>query len=312
MNFDNYLFRAHSIGKIMGGVPKPLTDKQEETYQALDARQNGIGRPLTKNQLATWGDLYNKKNAKLKLSDPAKKYLEQLVWEELTGRSKRILSKYLDKGVEAEEKSITLYSNVTDRLFLKNKERRTNEYFSGESDNTQNEIIRDIKTNWDFSTFPLTDTEIPKSDYEWQGRVYMNLWGYKKFELIYSLVDTPFRLINDEIRRLDWKHNIFDNEGETRTESIPLIVETICNHIYTEKSLQEFCLESPSVELKWFQGVFKEIPDELRIKTFKLDYCQEANTQLIEMVKLARVYMNSLLESLGGTIININRETKAA
>lgn len=306
MDFNNYNFRAHSIGNIMSGLPKQLTPKQEELFQDYTLRKNGEGRVLTDKQLSEWGSLYAKKNEKPKLTDGSKKYLEQLVWEHLTGRSKKLQAKYLDKGIQCEEKSFTLHSEVTNTLFIKNKERKANKYFSGECDNSQNGIIRDIKSSWEYNTFPLRENDIPSSIYEWQLDVYMDLWGLKKSELVYCLVDTPFRLIEDELKRFDWKYNIFDNEGNARNESIDLIVEIVSNHLYTEKSLEEFCQQSNSVNIEWFKGVFKEIPKEIRIKIFKHNYSEKRNNQLKIMVKLARDYMNLLLEGLGDSIINLN------
>lgn len=297
MDFNNYLFRAHSIGNIMSGLPKPLTDNQEKTYNDFTARKNGEGRPLTDNQLATWGDLHSKKNAKPKLTDGSKKWLEQLVWEELTGRSTNLKSKYLDKGIQAEEKSLTLYSDHKDNLIIKNKERKENEFFTGECDIARYKV-RDIKSSWSFQTFPLRSQEIPNKIYEWQLDVYMDLFNYKRSELIYCLVDTPFKLIEDELRRLDWQFDIFDLAGDVRNEHIDLVVETVSNLIFTFEGLEKFCKQSTNVNIEWFTD-FKELPEELRVKIFKHNYCEKRNEQLKTMVKLARGFMNSVLEDIG-------------
>ncbi len=305
MDFNKYKFRAHSTGHIMGGIPKPLTDNQQELYDVYTARKNGEGRPLTDNQLADWGDLHKRKNAKVKLSDPAKKHLEKLFWEQITGRSKEITAKYLDKGIQCEEKSFTLHSDATNKLFIKNQERKTNRYFTGECDNAQHKTIRDIKTSWEYSTFPLREDKIPNEIYQWQLDVYMDLWGFKKSELIYCLVDTPYRLINDETRRLDWKHDILDNAGDVRENAIPLVVETVCNHIYTIEGLEQFCQQSTNIYVEWFEGVFREIPEEIRVKIFHYKYCEKRNKLLKEMVVLARDYMNSLLNDMGDSVLKL-------
>lgn len=312
MDFNNYKFRAHNVGHIMSGVPKPLTEKQAETFTAYSERKSGIGKPLTDKQTAVWGDLYSKKNAKCELTDGAKKYLEKLFWSEISGRSKSISAKYLDKGIRCEEKSFTLHSEVTNKLFLKNEERKENEFFSGECDNAQNKVIRDIKTSWEYDTFPLTDDRIMTSGYVWQGDVYMDLWNFKKFELIYCLVDTPFGLINDDIRRLDWKHDVLDGNGDVREQHIPLIVEHVSSHIYTNIGLETFCQQSSNIKIEWFEGVFIEIPQEVRVKIFKHEYCEIRNQQLKQMVVLARSYMNSLLEELGESVSKFNITRKSA
>lgn len=306
MDFSNYKFRAHSIGHIMAGIPKPLTDKQEELFLAYDERRKGNGRPLTENQLADWGSLYKKKNAKCKLTDGAKTFLEKLVMEEITARSKQIDSKYIDKGLAAEEKSLTLYSNYKKALVVKNKQRKTNKYFTGEADIARYKI-RDIKSSWSFETFPLRATEIPNKIYEWQLDVYMDLWNLKRSELIYCLVDTPSKMIDDELRRLDWKHSIFLSDGSVRNSHVGLVVETICNLIFTEKALENYCNNSSSVYLKWFEGKFKEIPEEIRIKIFKHNYCERRNQLLKKMVELAREYMNDVMLGIGGNALLLQK-----
>lgn len=350
MDFSNYKFRAHSVGKIMGGVPKILTEEQEHTYTSLLSKHRSnnknltfsqmkryaflinkhkntekqltdkqktelfdlilkyesTGKNLTLNQIETLGDLQRKRKAKLKLDDSAKKYLESLVWDALTGRSKSLKEKYLDKGIRCEEKGITLVSNVENRLFLKNEERKENEYLSGECDNAQDECIDDLKNAWDYNTFPLLEDEIRNKDYEWQLDSYMDLWKFKKSRLIYTLVDTPFDLINDEIYHLDRKLNILTPEGIVREKDIPIVVETVMNHIFTNEGLEQFCQQSENVYIDWFHGIFKEIPEEIRVKIFNHEYCEKRNKQLKEMVVLAREYMNSLVEKLGDSILKLN------
>lgn len=309
MDFNNYKFRAHSIGNIMSGLPKPLTENQESTYNDFTERKNGNGRPLTDKQLTVWADLHKKKNAEPELTNSSKKWLEQLVWEELTGRSTAIKSKYLDKGIQSEEKSLTLYSSNKESLVLKNKERKNNDFFTGECDIARYKV-RDIKSSWSFQTFPLTSVEIPNKDYEWQLDVYMDLFDYKRAELIYCLVDTPFKLIEDELRRLDWKFNIMDMAGDIRKEHIGLVVETVSNLLFTFKGVEDFCKQSSSIKIEWFND-FKEIPEELRIKIFKMNYCEKRNSQLKQMVQIAREYMNYVLEDIGEYSLKFQELKKA-
>lgn len=315
MDFNNFLFRPHAIVKIMGGIPKPLTERQLETYQNLLERHNGEGKKLTVKQVETLGSLSEKKNAKCKLSDAAKKELVKIVFETLTKRSNKIKAKYLDKGIQQEDKSITTYSNVLDKLLLKNKTRKTNDFFTGECDNAQDKI-RDIKTSWSFESFPLMDEVIKNSGYEWQLDCYMDLWQLKESELVYCLVDTPERLLNDELKRLDWKHNILNNEGEVNSEEgKQLLIETVCNHIFTFKGLEAFCNKNSIVQLEWFEGVFREIPEEMRVKIFNHSYCEKRNAQLKEMIALARDYMNNILLSIPDNqkkLIELKETQKAA
>jgi hypothetical protein len=56
MNFDNHIFRSHSVGTIVN-LPKPLTANQAETLTDYRNRANGEGRQLTDNQKKTWHSL---------------------------------------------------------------------------------------------------------------------------------------------------------------------------------------------------------------------------------------------------------------
>ena len=195
---------------------------------------------------------------------------------------------------------------MTKSLFINNKERKENEFFSGECDNAQGKI-REIKTSWEYLTFPLTNKASVNKLYPWQIDSYMDLWGLKEAELIYCLVDTPALMINDELMRLHWKVNLFDGNGVVREKHIDLVVETVCRHIYTIKGLESFCNDSSNVELSWFEGIFKELPEEMRIRIFYQKYCEKRNAQLKEMVKLARIYMNEVLEGIGGNALLLQK-----
>lgn len=295
-NYDDYLFRSHAFGKLMTGLPKPLTSSQEETLKAYTDRNNGEGKPLTDKMLVTYGALLEKKNAKPKLSDGAKTYLEQLVREDIFGRAEIMQSKYTDKGLEVEDQSITLYSKVTGEYLEKNEERVTNEFWTGEADNVQG-MIRDIKSSWEFKTFPIKDNEIKNALYEWQLDIYMELYGFKNAELVYCLVDTPSRFIQDEIRKLDYQYDLLNHEGNVREKHIPLVVEKVSNLIYSTEGIEAVCDEVECLDIKWFEN-FKEIPKHLRVKVFKQSYSAKRIQQGKDMIMLAREYMNNLLTDL--------------
>lgn len=291
MDFSNYIFRCSSLGKIMTGVKPPLTDNQEAELIRLRVKRDA-GK-ITDLQTITLGELLDKKLAKPELSTTTKTYLQKLHKESLFKRNKNLTNKYCDKGIQGEERNMTLYSNVNDTLFLKNKQRFSNEYITGEPDNLQKKV-RDLKTSWDYETFPFYDTAIPSSDYEWQLQGYMELTGIESAELIYGLIDTPHKIINDELRRLDWRENIMDNDGEIRKTSIDLVVETVSNMVYTEKGLEEFCDQSTNVHKKWFVGKFTEVPESLRLKVFEVRKDPEKITALYAQIGKCRDYMNEL------------------
>jgi len=263
VDFSKHQFRCHALGKIMTGVKAAgLTPKQEEYFQDLQARDRGHGKPLTDKMKADYGDLLQKKFSKPTLSKTAISYIEQLHKEALFGRDKEIYSKYLDKGLQVEEEGISIYTEVTDSLFVKNKKRFKNAWFTGEPDNIQGKV-RDIKSSWDFDTFPMHATEPPNDDNIWQVQAYMHLTKLKSAEIIYVLVDTPDILINDFKRKTAWNLGKIDLPEELDQE----------------------------IE---FNMRYKDIPQELRVKVFHVEYDEQKIEMVKTQIKLAREHMNKL------------------
>ena len=295
VNLAEYRFRASSIGKIMKGAKPNLTDKQKETLEGLIEKRNS-GK-ITDKQTSTLGSLIEKRDAKPKLSTGAISYLDEIIQEVIFGRSKEITSKYLSKGIAVEEYSFSLYTEVSNQFLVKNDERFNNEWITGEPDNVQ-EMIRDIKSSWDFSTFPLHATDIPNDIYKWQLLAYMELTELKKAELVYCLVDTPFTLIDDEIRRLSWKM------GYLSLDSMPteVKVETVCNHIYTLDGLEAYCHQSSDLKTTDFDGIFKPVIKEHRIKVFEMYYDYKMVEQMYTYLQLARNYLITSATNLADKI----------
>lgn len=296
INFDDYLFRCSSLGNLMTGVSPNLTDRQKAELKRLSIKKESGN--ITDKQTVTLGSLIKKRDAKPELSQTVKNYLSDIHKAVFFGREYDIEGKYLDKGIQAEEKSITLYSEVSKRYFEKNREWYKNEYISGTPDNVQGGVIRDIKTSWTFNSFPLHDTEVKNKGYYWQLQGYMELTGCKEAELLYCLVDTPFNLIEDELRRHDWKNNITDVGGEVRPDMVDYVKRLIQNHIYTYDGLKEFCHQSTNIKIEWFDD-FTEIPAKYRVKRFTLEYDKEAISSLYEQIKLCREYLNGMTINMG-------------
>ena len=290
LNFDNYLFRCSSLGKLMVGVKPNLTENQEKEMNRL--LENQSKGKITEKQTITLGELLDKKHAKNELSTTTQNYLTEIHKEVLFKRKSDLKNKYLEKGIQVEDKSLTIYSNVSGKPFYKNKERLYNEFFQGEPDN-KTKKIRDIKSSWDYSTFPFYETEITNKDYICQLNGYMDLTGLEDAELIYCLVDTPHKIINDELRRSDWKFNIMDNDGNIREESIKLVIEMVSNMLYTHNGLIEYCNENPAVKLEWFED-FREVPEKLRVKIFEIKKDENLIKSMKEQVIKGREFLNNL------------------
>lgn len=268
VDFSDYKFRCSSLGKLMTGVKHALTANQAKTLDELRAKV-AMGK-ITDKQLITLGELIDKRDAVPTLSVTTQNYLKEIHAQEVFGKRKDIQSKYLDKGNMVEEHGITLYSEVTGRLFLKNRDRRENEFIAGTTDNCQGKI-RDIKCSWDLTTYPLHATELPSTDYWWQCQGYMSLWGLDAAEVIYCLVDTPEILIEDEKRKALYRIAEMD------------LPDDLCEEIENTMT-------------------FSDIPKELRVRVFPFDRDRAAMELLEGQIVRCREYLNALSEDIANRL----------
>lgn len=295
-DFSDHRFRPSQMGKIMTGVDKMgLTEKQEETYAAYLLRFKGEGRPLTENQMYTFHDLGIKKTEKPKLAQTAESELKKIHNGLVMNRRKNIQTIMMEKGTIAEEKSITLDSNVAGALRFKNKERKQNDWFNGEADNVQG-MIRDYKSSWDFETFPI-HKESAEKDYQYQGNCYMDLWELDECEIIHCLVDTPPSIVQKDLHGKHYKYDLFDGNGDIREDKIDLVVELVSNHIYSEKGLIEYCNYDLNIEIDWFKD-FVPIPEEIRRKVFHFKRDDILIESMKKQIVLAREYLSKLSDQM--------------
>jgi len=177
------------------------------------------------------------------LSAGCKTYIKELVKEDLFGYKSTIDSKYLTKGIDLEDTSIDLYNEVHSTLYLKNTERLSNEFITGECDINAEDKIIDIKSSWSLETFPASPDDVNNKDYEWQLRGYMMLYNKPKAELAYCMVSTPDYLLKDwdnwEIHKVD-KHDpflrvttiSFERDRDKERDIIDRVIE--CGKFYIE------------------------------------------------------------------------------
>ncbi len=202
------------------------------------------------------------------LSQTAKTYVEEQVLQSKYGIVKTFNSRYTDKGNLVEDESIKLASDVLDLGFLyKNDEHFSNDWVTGTPDVNTDDILLDVKSSWDATTFPFFATEIPTKDYYYQLQGYMWLTGKQKSLLVYCLVNTPLDMVQDEIRRAHWNANLLE-------ESLDLIDEVQKRHN------------------------FDHIPDNRRVKFFEVKRDDEVIEQIKERVELCREYYETLYNFL--------------
>lgn len=294
MDFSNYIFRSHMVGNIIS-VEKPLTENQFNLLTAYSERKSGNGKPLTAKQEKEFISLLNKHNeaGTCHLTEGAKKLLSNMVFYEKTGRIKILENQYLEKGIKCEKQARDLISSVLGIFLTEDDERKKNEWVTGKRDIKNNTVIPDIKAKYDFESFCNCLVDSTSEIYLRQLDCYMELWNVSDSVLCHVLVDTPFNLINNELRKKGYKNDIFNEHGDLKEESIPEAKAIICNHIYTREGLEKFCNESPNIYIEWFDD-FVEIPAKDRIHMIPHSYQKERIEQRNESIRLAREYMNTV------------------
>jgi hypothetical protein len=142
------------------------------------------------------------------LSVGAKTYIEDLAKEFVYGYVKEVSSKEMEKGLIVEQACIDLLNEVLFTNYVKNTERRENDWITGECDIFTGRKIHDIKAPWSLATFPATVFAGRDKDYEWQLRGYMMLWNVDESEIDYCMVSTPDELIRYEPEAIHYVDHI--------------------------------------------------------------------------------------------------------
>jgi len=201
--FTNYLFRCHSLGKLMT-EPKLKADKEAGN-----------------------------------LSETTKSYLMEIYVTEKYGRKKDISNKYIQKGLMVEDEAIKLYSTIKLESYAKNELRLKNDFITGIPDLIGEDVI-DVKSSWDIFTFFNTLNKDINSDYYYQLQGYLALTRLKTAKLAYCLIDTPETLIDDEKRKLMYKMNVATTEAP---EYVEACAELEKNMVYNDLPLYTRLIE---------------------------------------------------------------------
>jgi hypothetical protein len=198
------------------------------------------------------------------LSQTAKSYIEDLFNELEFGYRKEFSSRYTDKGLEMEDEAIQFASEQFNWDFvIKNTERFTNDYITGEPDINTDSLLADIKCSWSLDTYPMFEADLKNKDYYWQLQGYMWLTGKTEAELVYCLMNTPLQIVEDEVRRAHWKAGLIDEDIDLRHE----------------------------VQLK---HNYDNIPSKLRVKRYIVERDEKAIEKIIEKVEIGREYYKML------------------
>jgi hypothetical protein len=194
------------------------------------------------------GDVMSKSRSKNELiSTSAKKYMKELYLFNTYGIESEFNSKYTAKGIEVEKKSIALANDVLEwnltfeQIELDEQMSFENDYVTGRVDVITHELLGEIKSSYDATTFPWFDENLKNNDYYYQVQGYLWLTGYDRCTLAYCLVDTPEDIILDEIRKAIWNKRLIEDEYnliENHVRSKHNI-----SHIAKEKRVKPFVIE---------------------------------------------------------------------
>ena len=231
----------------------------QEISQRFKIRCSGIGQIMTNGR------------AKDSLGKTAQTFALNWIREqpEFYNRRKEFQNRYTDKGHIMEDEALDFVSDhlYNGKLLVKNEEYFENDFLKGTPDNIQKDHIIDVKNSWDFSTFPLFETELPTKDYFYQGQGYMNLTGRKGFKVIYCLLDTPANLIESEA----WNYSKRNGLGQPDDDLIMDFYERM---------------------------TYKDIDPKLRLKVFEFEYDQAVIDSIQKRVEEIRQFIFDKLNSL--------------
>jgi hypothetical protein len=226
-------FRASACAPLFTGEDG-LTDKQEEKLAQLLAKEKRTA--LQEQEML---DLISKRDSEPELPKGAKTYVEGLVDQHVYNYYDSIDNKYVKKGLaveDSEEEDINKSAiKIASALFFtdysKSSSYLSKGYFHGHPDieDEDEQMIIDIKSSWNKKTFPKRPEDGHDSTYEWQGKLYCHMKGWKKFRLCYVLMSTPEELVPDN-----------ENDSLHYCDDLPLNLRvTYLDYELTDKDIEK-------------------------------------------------------------------------
>jgi hypothetical protein len=216
------------------------------------------------------------------ISETTKTHLIDVFVSAKYGRKEFIEGKFLDKGNEREEDSITLLSRINKKFYKKNSEKLSNEFVRGELDIFLGEMVNkadetiDTKTSWSAHTYHRAKNKPLDKMYEWQGHGYMWLSGAKRHTVAYCLVNGTADAIMAEKRKASFRFGI---DADVYPEYIEKCKQIEINHIF---DMQSFIMENPHFQLHTPLSDWNhDIPMNERLHTFTFER-DEAKLELLK------------------------------
>lgn len=202
-----------------------------------------------------------------KIGAGTKTYVQEWLISELTGKTKRIDSKYLKSGIEREPASLARASKFFGVELTKNETQLENDFFTGCYDAKTDDMVIDVKSSWSPFTLPLFENE-PDKGYVRQLQIYMDLTGLEKASLVYCLENGTEEMIES----LSWR--IAKEEGAEEPD--------ISHWEQAEKELN-----------------YDHLPEDMRIKVYSFERDDELISNMKQAVLDCRSYIeNELLTEI--------------
>ena len=202
------------------------------------------------------------------LSQTAKSFCKLWLKEQIYNRKKEFSNKYTQKGIIGEDDSIDLTAKFLKYgMLLKNEDNFEDNFKTGTPDVILPKLIIDVKSSWDFDTFPLLQKDIPNMDYYWQAQSYMSLVNRDNYKLIYVLIDTPKHLITKEAY-----YYAKDNGYEDLTDEI--------------------------YQMFYKKMTYLDIPNKYKIKVYDISRNNEDIKKIEQKVIACREYIKELKNEL--------------
>jgi hypothetical protein len=259
--------RASKIGDLLTGFKKITPAQLERISELINERENLINKNGNK---VKWTDAKDVElhalehlSSNPQLGETAKSYLKEWLISQITGKEKRIESKYFEHGIFAENAAIERAEKYFNTTFPNRQMSFEDDYFTGRFDAANDNLIIDVKCPFDEFTFPYFDNVIDNG-YFGQLQIYMQLSGINNACLVYCLEDHS----EDEIDRL------------------------------AQRLAYKVGLEDPTME-HWKEAkrylTYDYLPEELRIKAYNFTKDDAYIEQAKEAVLMAREYITAAL-----------------
>lgn len=324
------LFRCHGLGQLMTNpTGKSNGQKYAETKEALSKAEIQLAgfsekAVVMKQKTAEKIEKLKSEIERLEpikdevlLSSTAKKFLKTMAIEIRYGRKKRMENKYTKKGNLTEDASIELYSELKGEWYENNKQRKENDFFTGEWDieikSKESKVIavKDIKTRFDIDTFNDHRDEDVNAKEKEQLLGYCDLLDCEKASIVNVLTNNDYSLILDEIRKETFSVKADDLAGF----DVPMarVLEIGKDNIFDQESFDSFItqffsimvldqlksgetsialgVDLPAIEM--YQS-FVEVPLEERIIEVEIEFNEDEINAIKQRLIECRKYLASV------------------